>query len=474
MGLQGNKATHDFLSLYTAAGKDSPLPLPQLPGSNSKPPPSPPAQGFFLRTHDFLQPLEKPSSQSPPPPSHPANNKELSGGVGTFTISHAAPVVKQEPPFALWGAAAAADPRGHQWTLPFGAARSVAVASSRPQPQSERKGAGCGGFMDAGSGSSAGAGFDDEDGLAARREVSSSLKELTVRVEAKGGSCSGSAGTDQLPNTPRSKHSATEQRRRSKINDRFQLLREILPHNDQKRDKASFLLEVIEYIRFLQEKVQKYEVSYPEGNQENGKIVPWANMYFRSFWKNYQNKDQIPGDVSPDPSQIIKNGSSPDFPFIVKPDDNDNGVASVGPLGALDQAETDPLGRMSHKSTETSSPDNLPDIVATLPQAHPTRSSPADGSAMIKELLHNPELAIDEGTISLSSQYSQELLSTLNHALQSSGIDLSQASISVQINLGKRATKTSDAAANAASTVGFLSYVVLPQILNCCRNITCI
>lgn len=114
MGLQGNKATHDFLSLYTAASKDSPLPLPQLPGSNSKPPPSPPAQGFFLRTHDFLQPLEKPSSQSPPPPSHPANNKELSGGVGTFTISHAAPVVKQEPPFALWGAAAAADPRGTQ------------------------------------------------------------------------------------------------------------------------------------------------------------------------------------------------------------------------------------------------------------------------------------------------------------------------------------------------------------------------
>jgi hypothetical protein len=40
-------------------------------------------------------------------------------------------------------------------------------------------------------------------------------------VEAKGGSCSGSAGTDQLPNTPRSKHSATEQRRRSKINDRW-------------------------------------------------------------------------------------------------------------------------------------------------------------------------------------------------------------------------------------------------------------
>jgi len=38
MGLQGDKATHDFLSLYSAA-KDSALPL--LP--ESKPPPPPPA-----------------------------------------------------------------------------------------------------------------------------------------------------------------------------------------------------------------------------------------------------------------------------------------------------------------------------------------------------------------------------------------------------------------------------------------------
>lgn len=51
---------------------------------------------------------------------------------------------------------------------------------------------------------------------------------------------------------------------------------------------APTIMQVIEYIRFLQEKVQKYEVSYPEWNQENAKTVPWANMYFRSFWKNAQ------------------------------------------------------------------------------------------------------------------------------------------------------------------------------------------
>ncbi|CAM0911472.1 unnamed protein product [Alopecurus aequalis] len=440
MGLQGNKATHDFLSLYAKESS-----LPQLPGS--KPPLTPPAQGSILRTHDFLQPLEKPSPSSPPPP-HPDNKQQLQpqqalpGGIGTFSISHA-PAVKQEPPFALqWGEAA--DPQGHQWTLPF-ATRSVAVATSRRQKHqpAERK---CGGgFMDAASGSSGGAGFDDEDGLAARREVSSSLKELAVRVDAKGGSCSGSAGTDQLPNTPRSKHSATEQRRRSKINDRFQLLREILPHNDQKRDKASFLLEVIEYIRFLQEKVHKYEVSYPEWNQENAKMVPWENMYFRSFWKNAQNKDQIPGDTSPGPSQIIKNGSSPGFP-----DDNDNAVASVVPSGVQNQAETDPSGSMSYKSTETPSP-IIRDNVTSEAQAHQPISSPAEDRVINNEMFSNPELAIDEGTISLSSQYSQELLSTLNHALQNSGIDLSQASISVQINLGKRATKTSEAATSVSA-----------------------
>ncbi|KAL6646064.1 hypothetical protein ACP70R_017672 [Stipagrostis hirtigluma subsp. patula] len=303
--------------------------------------------------------------------------------------------------------------------------------------------------MDAGSRSSGGAGYDDDDGLAARREVSSSLKELTVRVEAKGGSCSGSAGTDQLPNTPRSKHSATEQRRRSKINDRFQILREILPQNDQKRDKASFLLEVIEYIRFLQEKVQKYEVSYPEWNQENAKIMPWSNIYYRSVWKNAQNKDEINGDPTSDPSEAIKNGSSPGCPFARKHEDKNNAAAFETALGAQEQAETNPKGCVSYKETE--SPSIVANNVASQQPAQLTKSFPAENCAINSEMSNNPDLAIDEGTISLSSQYSQGLLATLNHALQNSGIDLSQASISVQINLGKRATKRPAPGADSTS-----------------------
>ncbi|CAO2184045.1 unnamed protein product [Urochloa humidicola] len=465
MGLQGDKATHDFLSLYSAA-KDSALPL--LPVESKPAPPS--HQGFFLKTHDFLQPLERPSSQSPPPaaqpPSRPVAEKPLRqhalpGGIGTFSISRAAAAaaaaatdqpgasaaVKQEqPPFAVWGQP---DPRGHPWSLPF-AARCVAVASARPQPQQQQRPAerkAGGGFMDAGSRSSGGAGYDDDDGLAARREVSSSLKELSVRVEAKGGSCSGSAGTDQMPNTPRSKHSATEQRRRSKINDRFQILREILPQNDQKRDKASFLLEVIEYIRFLQEKVQKYEVSHPEWNQENAKIMPWSNIYFRSSWKNSQNKDEMNDDMPSDPSQAIKNGSSPRFPFAAKPEDHNNVGAFEAAPGAQELEE--PKSCVPFKQAGT--PSNVANTLASQQPAQLTNSSSSDDSAAPNGMLNNPELAIDEGTISLSSQYSQGLLTTLNLALQNSGIDLSQANISVQINLGKRAIKRSAPGSNSTS-----------------------
>ncbi|XP_062191921.1 transcription factor BIM2-like isoform X2 [Phragmites australis] len=372
MGLQGDKATHDFLSLCNAA-KDSTLPLLQ-------------------------------ESKKPPPPS-----------------------------------------QGHPWSLPF-AARCVAVSSARPQPQQQRppeRKAG-GGFMDAGSRASGGAGFDDD-----RREVSSSMKELSVMVEAKGGSCSGSAGTDQLPNSPRSKHSATEQRRRSKINDRFQILREVLPQNDQKRDKASFLLEVIEYIRFLQEKVQKYEVSHQEWNQENAKIVPWSNIYFRSFWKNAQNKDEVNEDMNSDPSQVTKNGSSPGLPFAAKPEDYNNAAAFETASGAQELAQTNPKGCVSYKEAET--PSNVANNVVSQQPAQLIKSSPTEDCAVNSEMLNNPELAIDEGTISLSSQYSQGLLSTLNHALQNSGIDLSQASISVQVNLGKRAIKRPAPGANSTS-----------------------
>ncbi|XVF20874.1 hypothetical protein REPUB_Repub12eG0040700 [Reevesia pubescens] len=114
-------------------------------------------------------------------------------------------------------------------------------------------------------------------------------KGETVKVEGK--------GSEQKTNTNRSKHSETEQRRRSKINERFQTLRDLIPQKDQKRDKASFLLEVIEYIQFLQEKLQMYEGSYQGWSQEPTKLIPWRNNHglAESFI---------------DHSQVMKNGSS--------------------------------------------------------------------------------------------------------------------------------------------------------------------
>ncbi|GFP97933.1 transcription factor bim3 [Phtheirospermum japonicum] len=79
---------------------------------------------------------------------------------------------------------------------------------------------------------------------------------------------------DRKINPSRSKHSETEQRRRSKINERFQMLRELIPENDQKRDKASFLLEVIHYVQFLKEKLQIYEGSSQEWSPEPAKCFP--------------------------------------------------------------------------------------------------------------------------------------------------------------------------------------------------------
>ncbi|KAI0504419.1 hypothetical protein KFK09_015371 [Dendrobium nobile] len=213
---------------------------------------------------------------------------------------------------------------------------------------------------------------DDDDEEFGKRE-GSFHKELTLKIDGR--------SIDQTASAPRSKHSATEQRRRSKINDRFQVLRGLLPNSEQKRDKASFLLEVIEYIRFLHEKVQKYESIYPGWIDENTKLLAW---------NNHQDSGDNIGDAS-----IIKNGSAPGF--------------------VLSEA------------------DNLASHFQWM-----RASNPGDCAISNDMLDEQDELTIDEGTISVSCAYSQGLLNNLSEALQNSGIDLSRASVSVQINLGRK------------------------------------
>ncbi|CAL9167637.1 unnamed protein product [Musa hybrid cultivar] len=278
----------------------------------------------------------------------------------------------------------------------------------------------------------------DEDEMG-RAQESSRRVELTVKVDGK--SSEQKPGT---PTTPRSKHSATEQRRRCKINDRFQILRDLIPHSDQKRDKASFLLEVIEYIKFLQEKVQKYE-SFPGWNQENEKLMPWSSS-------------QGPGDGMVDPPNLTKNGSQSGHLFSGKFVDSSIPGAPMSLSNAHNVAEADmspgavlvPMqsnyyasvgrgsGFMQPQERVISDSDNP---VSQSQSEWQSSSCMADCNLSSDMLNEHEELIIDEGTISISSVYSQGLLTALSQAMASSGVDLSQASISVQINLGKGASK---------------------------------
>lgn len=55
------------------------------------------------------------------------------------------------------------------------------------------------------------------------------------------------------------------------------------------------------------------------------------------------------------------------------------------------------------------------------------------------------------------------LLNTLTQALQSSGVDLSQASISVQIDLGKRAHSSTFAVSKVGKRLSLLHCVMLEK-----------
>lgn len=253
-------------------------------------------------------------------------------------------------------------------------------------------------------------------------------------------------------NATRSKHSVTEQRRRSKINERFQILRDLIPNSDQKRDTASFLLEVIEYVRYLQEKVHKYEGSYQGWNAEPTKLMPWRNSHWR-----VPNFGQAP---------VVKSdsGQAPSFP--IRFDEN----ASVGPaLNTTPQnpAHSDPSGDVNCNLMDSQAELASKTIVMPLPipvqasmSVPPIQQQQLEGTYSHPTLLQGSvcnvqstdcrmggdanqqeELRVEGGTISISSVYSQGLLNSLTQALQNSGVDLSEASISVQVDLGKRANR---------------------------------
>ncbi|CAL5367525.1 unnamed protein product [Camellia sinensis] len=252
--------------------------------------------------------------------------------------------------------------------------------------------------------------------------------------------------TDQKTNAVRSKHSETEQRRRSKINERFQILRDLIPQNDQKRDKASFLLEVIQYIQFLQEKLQMYEGSYQGWSQEPTKLMPWRN-----------NCGPVESFI--DQSQLMRNGSGQEDSIVVTPAmltnaqnsvESDLGEAAVykaldNPAVAENQAipiniplQSSVLGDVPTQRCQAFVSDS--EHLASQSQSQFWQSRPCTTeSAVPSYTLNEEELKIESGEASISNAYSQGLLNSFTEALQSSGVDLTQASISVQLDVGKRA-----------------------------------
>ncbi|KAJ6936411.1 transcription factor BIM2-like isoform X1 [Populus alba x Populus x berolinensis] len=286
---------------------------------------------------------------------------------------------------------------------------------------------------------------------------SSSYKGEVVKPESK--------SSEPKANANRSKHSETEQRRRSKINERFQALRDLIPQNDQKRDKASFLLEVIEYIQFLQEKLQMYEGSYEGWGQEPAKLLPWKI-------------DRASADSLLDHTQVMKNGSAHENSVMLA--NVHNSIESDMGAAAMYKTLDHPHGPTNPAIPfDAQTPSNV--FAAVGRGGLPTQSlqeSVSDVENMAyqlqSQLLHGrpcatecstpnntlngqEDLASDSLSVNISNAYSQQILNTLTQALQSSGVDLAQTSIGVQIDVGKRENSTTAVAAPSSKVNQYLS-----------------
>ncbi|OMP03220.1 hypothetical protein CCACVL1_02502 [Corchorus capsularis] len=511
-GTQGRKATHDFLSLYSHSSLQQD-PRPPSQGGYLK-------THDFLQLDRIGKtiakeetPVEVGAAEKPPPPAPPPSVEHiLPGGIGTYSISHVSYFNPRVPKaegaifnvaqgssnerndensncssytgsgFTLWEESAGkkgktgkenagetpavreAAGKVGQWATsslerPSQSStnnhRNSFSSLSSSQPSSKQKSQSFMEMITSAKGSAHDDDCEEDEDFVLKKESSTtthSKGELRVKVDGK-------SAQDQKANTPRSKHSATEQRRRSKINDRFQMLRDLIPHSDQKRDKASFLLEVIEYIQFLQEKVHKYEGTYQGWSHETAKSMPWRNNH-------------RPTDNYADQSRAINGVSAPALVFSAKFDEKNIAGAPTIPGSAKNPIESDmsaatafraidprpgmvnktmpfpvslqPNFFSSAQSTGAAAQlaPRLPSDAensASQPQSLPCHSGSftTDGT-LPSEKLKEQELTIEGGTISISSVYSQGLLNTLTQALQTSGVDLSHASISVQIELGKR------------------------------------
>ncbi|KAL1172277.1 hypothetical protein V6Z11_A05G338600 [Gossypium hirsutum] len=160
----------------------------------------------------------------------------------------------------------------------------------------------------------------------------------------------------------------------------------------------------------LQEKVKKYEGSYQEWNSEPAKLMPWRN----SHWRVQSFVGQ---------QQAVKNGSDPGSAFAGKFNENNININPTVIASAQNPVESDPV-----RDTMSKAMDQQPELGSR-------------GMPLPIRVNQQEDLTIEGGTINISSVYSEGLLNSLTQALQSAGLDLSQANIAVQIDLGKHANR---------------------------------
>uniref|UniRef100_A0A1J3K7U2 Transcription factor BIM1 n=1 Tax=Noccaea caerulescens TaxID=107243 RepID=A0A1J3K7U2_NOCCA len=503
---EGRKPTHDFLSLCShSTVQPDPKPTPSSQGSHLKthdflqPLECVGAKGETSRIDTTRTASEKPPPPAPPPPLQHV----LPGGIGTYTISpipyfhhHHQKIPKPElsPPmmftaaaqssggnernivdensnsncssyaaaasgFTLWDESASgkkgqtrkensvgeranirADVATTMGQWPGVERRSQSLTNNHMSGFSSRSSSQGSGlksqsFMDmirSAKGSSHDDDLDDEEDFIMKKENSSTSQSQRVDLRAKGDARG--SGNDQKLNTPRSKHSATEQRRRSKINDRFQTLRQLIPNSDQKRDKASFLLEVIEYIQFLQEKANKYETPYQGWNHEPAKLLDWQR----------NNPQLVPeGSVAFAPKLEEEKNSTPVSVLATA-----QGVVVDHPETLNRAMPTTAQFPLSVQNSSFLSPvftgnpvAQLHTRVASSETVEPSSSSRSQPQPLKEE---EEDEEVPEGNISVSSVYSQGLVKTLREALENSGVDLTKASISVEIELAKQSSSLKD------------------------------
>lgn len=245
-------------------------------------------------------------------------------------------------------------------------------------------------------------------------------------------------------NSHRSKHSETEQRRRIKINERFQTLRNLIPENDQKRDRASFLLEVTEYIQFLHEKLQLYEGTYQGWSAEPSKLMPWRSS-------------SGPVEDFVEHSQMIRNGSAHEDNVVINPTLLASAQSSVEPnltATALYRATDN-----SYMAADEAIAFNMPLQPNLFENASVQPSPDAEHCTSQPQSLYGPgkqdtiesdvlsygrndqeQMKINGEEAGISSAYSQRLIDTVHQTLESIGVDISQANVRVELDIGKRSS----------------------------------